>query len=461
MPSIQINGRSVQVSDDFLKLSPEEQDAAVDEIAGQLPPADDKVEYGNVLPMRFEGDDWQWDFNAGIPGAIKRAVTLPGEVMRGEVDPMSDEGIDRAFEMAGVVTPVGAASKAGMTFAGKPVTKRAATPPPSAKELHDTATSGFDAMRRTGAEYASDDVANLARALQVKLENDGIFPVDAPKTFDKLNMLADPPENSVATISNLASARKSLRNPRKDFNNPTDQEAARQVLDGLDGFIETGGSGSSVAGPTAAQSEAAKLLQDSNANYAAAKRSSRLTGIEAAADLRAAAANSGQNTGNAIRQRTASVLLDPKKSAGFSQEELKALEGVVKGSRSTNATRWAGNALGGGGGLGSVVAGGAGSVPGFMLGSPELTVAGAFAAPMVGAGSKGLSNALTRKALRQADDLVRSRSPLHQAQAAQAPVRVQNPEARAALIRALMLQREQFEGGNQGYEPTQPLHPAR
>lgn len=274
------------------------------------------VKYGTLWPTRRDGPGLaglHFDPSAGILGAAKRAITLPGEVMRGEVDPMSEEGLDRALETAAFMNPVSTATRAGVGFAGAPVTKRLAAKTPSAQALHETATAGFDNMRKTGAEYPGEAVGQFARGLRATLEKDGILDELAPQSFAILKKLEKPPEGSVATIQGMAAARRALKNARQNFNNPTDQEAARRILSGLDSFIETASSRSAVAGPAAAQREAARLLRESNANYAAAKRSSRLTGVEAAAGLRASAANSGQNTGNAIRQRIASVLLSPKK----------------------------------------------------------------------------------------------------------------------------------------------------
>lgn len=407
------------------------------------------VEYGTLWPIRHDSEGSHFDSDAGLMGAAKRLVNLPGQAMRGEVDPMSDEGIDRAIEASMFMTPGSVATRAGVGIMGAPITKKATVAAPTAKALTDAADAGFDAMRNTGAKYSSNAVKQMANGVRANLEEKGILQELAPQSYAILKKLQAPPKDSIATIQGLAAARMALRNARKNFNNPTDQLAAGHILNGLDEFLNAAGQGSTLAGPVAAQ-KAARLLKESNANYAAAKRSSQLTGVDRAADLRAHAANSGQNTGNAIRSRIASVLLDPKKAAGYSPKELKALEGVVKGSRAANTTRRFGNILGGGGGLGSMVSGGAGSIPGFMLGSPELSLAGAFATPIAGHALKSTSNKLTRGALRQADDLVRMRSPVAAAQQAAAPVVQTNPALRQALVKALMLQQQRMQGQSMG-----------
>lgn len=83
-----------------------------------------KPEYsGAILPItRYSDGRWAFDSNAGLVGAVKNAVTLPGDVATGKVDPNSQEAIQRSFDLAGLVSghapepPVlPAAAKAGVT----------------------------------------------------------------------------------------------------------------------------------------------------------------------------------------------------------------------------------------------------------------------------------------------------------------------------------------------------------
>jgi len=58
---------------------------------------------GKLLPIsRSEaGGDVHFDSNAGLLGAVKRSIMLPGDVYSGKVDPMSQEGMGRALEFTG------------------------------------------------------------------------------------------------------------------------------------------------------------------------------------------------------------------------------------------------------------------------------------------------------------------------------------------------------------------------
>jgi hypothetical protein len=400
-------------------------------------PAAQPKQMGTILPISRDESGVKFDSDAGILGMLKSALTLPRDVMQGKVDPMSDEAIGRSFEMATIGSPVNPAVRAGQGVlpAVKPKMVKSKPKVPTADDLLKAGGADFDRMRASGVDYASDAVKTMAEALKRKLESDGFDPEVATKTHKILNKLASPPEGSVASIKGLHSARKTFRKVAQNFNDPTDQSAASQVISGLDDFIGSPGRGGVVAGSA---DEAAQALKSGNANYAAGKRSDLLTGIERDAGIRAQAANSGQNSGNAIRSRVASALLQPKRIAGYNAAEQAALEGIVKGSKAANATRYAGNLLGGGGGMGQMLTMAAGGATGAAVGGPGGASAGVMLPLAVGAGSKQLSNFLTKKALRSADEMVRMRSPLYERMLAEAPNVPISAERRAALIRALL-----------------------
>lgn len=63
-------------------------------------------EMGMLLPISKGTDaDVSFDSDAGLLGAVKRAVMTPGDAMQGKFDPTSPEGIARAFEFATVFSP--------------------------------------------------------------------------------------------------------------------------------------------------------------------------------------------------------------------------------------------------------------------------------------------------------------------------------------------------------------------
>lgn len=403
---------------------------------------------GSILPLsKYRDGSVAFDSNAGVLGAVKRAFMLPGQVMKGEVQirgddgRITDEAIERAGEMATVAGPVNPAIRAGQRaipgVAG--ATRREAVPVPTAEELRAASQAGYNQVRDMGVDFSSTAITDLAGKTRMALEQDGILESLAPKTFRILSELQNAPAGSVAPLSGVEAARRAFGNAAKDFTNPTEQLAANRVIEALGKFTTKPDPATVVAGPAAA---AGKLQADARANYAAAKRSERLAGVEERAELRSSGANSGQNLDNTLRQRAADILIRPKEAAGFSNEELAALEQVVRGGFKRNALRGVGNLLGGGGGMGAVVSGAVGGLVGGAFGGPALGAAAGAGVPAAGLAAKAAAGRATSKAFKAVDEMTRMRSPLYEQLVKEAGTMAISPERRALLLRAAFALRQ-------------------
>ncbi len=450
MAKLNINGKTVEVDDSFLSMSPEQQNATVEEISSSMrPPVS-----GSLLPLsRDAKGNIGFDSDAGIVGTIKRALNLPGDVYYGKTPirnaegNISDEAIARSTDLAGLASPVNPAVRAGENVVGGQAMRyQKKIEPPTADALKSASQAGYDNVKNMGVEYSSQSVKDAMLASRQNLEGNGILAELAPKTHSIINKLTNPPEGSVASVSGLEAARRSFGQAAKDFGNPTEQSAARRAMSDIDTFMSSPPDNSVLKGDIQA---VANALKEGRGNYGAAMRSEKVAGVLDKAELNAAVANSGQNLGNSIRQGVKSIVAKPKEAAGFSPEELAALEGVARGSFLTNAARFAGNLMGGGGGLGAAVTGGMAGTAGFMAGGPLGAAAAGAAIPATGYGLKKLSTALTERALSKADDLIRTRSPLYEAMQADAPKLLSDPAKRSALVRALMMQQSQLQSENQ------------
>jgi len=407
-----------------------------------------QVEYrSGIFPLtRYDDGSVRFDIDSGITGAVKRAVTLPGEVMRGEVNPTSDEGMARAFEMGAVVSPMTPSMRNTASGAGIFSNKYKAKPKvPTAEELKAAAKPVYEQLNRAGTEFSAKSVDDLSTAIQNELiQKRFVGPEDAPKTFRKLSRLQNAQEGAtVPFATGINAARKQLgqQGAKPDLVNSSDpgaaSYAARRIMDWFEGGADNG----VVAGP----SIPTDLLKAANRNYAAAKRSETLTGLRGNAELQAAAANSGKNLGNTTRQRIAGLLINKgsaKDRSGFTRAELNALEkNVVEGTVAANATRDLGNTLGGGGGLGGLIASGmGGGVGAATTGTPMGAAVGAAIPALVGRGSKAVSNALTKRALSQVDKSTRMRSALYEELLAAAPTKTMALDTRQAIVKALLAQ---------------------
>jgi hypothetical protein len=409
------------------------------------------VQSGTILPISKTADgSVRFDSDAGLLGVAKRALTYPGEVMRGEVDPMSDEGIARNLEFATVASPMNPAMRAGDRIIPGALTRmQKNVKPPSMEALKKTGSAGFEEMKTLGVDYSPKAVQNLAIKIQSELAQEGFTPSNAKSTYAELKRLIRVPkvgagERVTVPLQNLNAARSTFGNIAAGRAEGADGAAAELVKRRISQFIEGDGASAALAGPAA---RAAQVSREARGNYAAAKRSAEVQGVDVKAARQAAAANSGQNSGNAIRQRLTTFLNNPKATRGFSKQELDAIEKIVDGTKTQNGLRWLGNLLGGGGGLGGLISGGAGAIPGIAASNPMLAVTGAAAATATGYGSKAYYNHLIRKALQAADEAVRSRSPLNQEMLRRAPFEAIRPGVRSLPVRGLLATTQSGGGG--------------
>lgn len=397
----------------------------------------------DVLPFRENQDgSIEFDSNAGLLGGFKRAFNLPGEVMAGKVDPNSPEGIDRTLEMALAASPSSAVTRsARMAAQSVPKAARKAPEIPTAEQLRAAADAGYKGMRDSEVEFDPQAVARMAQEAKLKLDQDGFTSVVAKNTHKTLDQLSNPPEGSIAPISGLSIARSVFGNLGQNFNKPQDAAAAKTAKRSIDKFLSAPPEKSVLSGNAEA---AARMLNEANRNYAAAKRSGHLTDLEYGSSLDAAAANSGRNIGNNIRQKVSSTLKSDKKRSGFTEDEIALMENLVKGSRPANATRRISNMLGGGGGVGqSLMAGLTGGAASAALGPTGLL---ASVAPIaLGSLSRGISNSLTKGAVRNIDEATRARSPLFQNNKRNWPAQPRMTKSKEALTRALLMQQFQIQ----------------
>lgn len=397
---------------------------------------------------------WPERLARGLVSGATDAATLPHDVMQeAQQQPtqISDSDVSRlsvpsTINFAAMANPTPPAMQAGegAGLVGSKMVKDA-PPVPSTQQLAQAGGADINAATASPLRVAAPSVGDWSRSFQQQLLGDGIHPVDAPATFAKLQELENASPGAYATAANLISLRRSLEKTAQNFNPAAgaDQLAATRAIKGLDGFIPNIDPASVLAGSPAAT---APLLQRGNANYAAAMRSNDLTGvldrantgILERAQTRAQASNSGRNLDNTIRQKIASLLEKPKEVSGYSDAELAALNGVVEGSGPRNAARYVGNLLGGGGGLGQFVTSGIGAGVGSSAG-PIGAAIGATAPPAVGVGAKMIANALAKRSLNSADEMMRMRSPLYQEALAAAPTIPSNLASRAAVAKALLM----------------------
>lgn len=340
-----------------------------------------------VAPKSFQEklmETWPVKMGQGILEAFK----APGQAYQSTwQNPITtEEMIKPATEMAGLI--------AGDTKFAKNI--------PSKDQIFEAGSKAFDAAREMGTKYHPDLIPAFARSAKTHLDEAGF----TPDTAEKVHSLLDRYSSSTfsqepTTVNDILGFRKKLR-IAQGITDPQEKTAATIAKNSFDTIIDN-------AAPFTVEGDAAttaRLLQEGRQNWAAAERLETIDQKQAAAELRASAANSGMNTANKIRQNLASVLLSPKQSAGWSPEALQQAQTVVGGTPIGNLARYVGNYFGKGGGLGGLAATGAGALVG---GAP-----GAMAAAGIGMGAHLIDAASTARQMALLRALLSKESPLAQ-----------------------------------------------
>jgi hypothetical protein len=415
--------------------------AAFKQMAGEKAVSDPYANRkGSFLPLSTDASgDLQFDPTTGVLGSILSGVTAPGDVVSGKLDPNSPEGMQRAMDTTGLmmgVNPMVASGERAIPGVAKNL--RPGKPEiPSAQALKDAAEAGYKQAGEMGVDYSTVAVKSLADDLQRQLEGEGFREALTPGTFSILKELQAPPADSVMDLLGLTAARKSFGHVAGNFNNRPDQKAATKSIRALDKLLEEPSPESVVAGPAAA---AGATIKEANANYAAAMRSGKVTGAAERAELDAAVANSGTNLDNRTRQLLKSILNKPKEARGYSPEELTLMRQVAEGKFGVNLTRWLGNFLGGGGGLGAQGPAALGGAAGAVIGGWPGAAVGAAIPPIIGAALRKTAGAMTQRNVGKLDELIRMRSPLYQKAVENPPMNAVHPTIQDLLSRALLLQ---------------------
>lgn len=337
-------------------------------------------------------------------------------------------------EVAGALTGAAGATAAANKFRAMGAARNAGAAQPTIEEMKAASRAGYQSPEVAAVQIRPQAVDTLATAIENDLVSSGFRQRGQANVFDIVDELKNAP--GAVGVADLDSARKALGVIAKEkdaVGAPTaNAVAAQKAVRHIDDFLPNLNQADLLAGDA---QRANSILGEARQNWGAAKRAEQVKTTLANAELSAAAANSGQNIQNSIRQAFKPLLRNNgAKAVGYSDEELKALNRVVRGDALGGAARFAGNLLGGGGGLGMLASG----AVGYEAGGP----AGAIAAGLAGKGFKAVGNSATYRAVRDLDRLIRSRSPLALSVAQSLPPQVVAllPRQSAAMLAALSAQ---------------------
>lgn len=346
--------------------------------------------------------------------SLYSAVTLPGDVMQGNVSMFGEDGhtnpevIDRSFDLASSFNPAStlAGTQAGIARAAG-LGKAKALPTPTVAELKTAAKAGYESPAVKDLEVRPQGLADFATGLKAKINEMGVDDVLAPKAFTILGNVEKVPADAIMTGQNLRTLQKTLGKASQSMD-PHERLAATKALIELNKHLENFPAGDVVKGNAG---DFSSVVKRANANYSAAKTAEGLDKKIVAAELRAKSSNSGMNTANAIRQNMRQVLTKPKEARGLTPSELESARRIVDGSRLENTVRGVGNLFSGGGGFGSAVTAAVGGTAGGFAAGPVGGAIGA-ALPLAGYAMKALSNRMTVRQAQRLEQSIRARAPL-------------------------------------------------
>lgn len=337
-------------------------------------------------------------FAAPIPnmGAVKTGATIGGVVGFGNSEgDLAQRGSDAAIGSGGGALLGGALSAGARAFGGK-----APSAAPSIAELKAAAKQGYNSEAIAGLEIAPQSMRDAAGRIRASLDQSGFDDVVATKAHGILKKLENIPDEAVTvTGRNLHSLQKTL-GKAAGSPDPTERAAASIALRELNGFLEAVPANAVTRGSA---DDFARVMKEANANYAAAMNSGRIDQKLVQAEIRAAAANSGMNVSNTIRQRMADIVANPKQQRGLTAEDIATARQIAEGTTGQNLLRKAGNVMGGGGGIGAALTGGGG----YAVAGP----AGA-AIPVIGMLLRSVGNKMTVNQAQKMAEAIRARAPL-------------------------------------------------
>ena len=391
------------------------------------------VDFADAPEPRYEGALWpvswtvdpvtgqrdrQFDMGAGLPGIIADAFTLPGDVAAGRADvgpigspsQASSDVMQRSIEAAELLSPVPAASRA---VSASPWLSRRSKTPPTGQQLRDVGGRQIQQYQESGVEYTLDSLKQFAKNVEAGFPEQRITRKNAPRTHEILDEIANAPPDFQIDSLGIRTLIEDLQDIRtiRDVTSKDKRAADRAIAD-LYQYIEGPISPETVVGPAAAAERAGRAHRLGRGNYAAGKRSGQLSSEEQAAELLAASANSGQNVANTLRGRARAIVDErfPHRQMGFTPEELAAIRKVPEGGNARNLMRDAGNQLK------NFYGGAAGGLAGTLMTGEPITgmLMGGTLANMAGRGLRRGERALTRKAMRDADKVIRRSAPLSQ-----------------------------------------------
>ncbi|MEZ5913450.1 MAG: hypothetical protein R3D84_15520 [Paracoccaceae bacterium] len=243
----------------------------------------------------------------------------------------------------------------------------------SLDEQRELANTLYEKARSSGATFPEHRLKYATDRMASRLKNDGFAPDLHPRVATVLKQLSS--ETGEKTMADVEILRRIAGNAAQSIQ-PDERRLARHLIEGLDDMV----------GRT---SEGGVAMREARDAYARLRRMETLETAIGKASLQ-------DDFAAGLRSQFRQLLRNPKRLRGFGEAEMAAIRQVARGGTSTRILTGVSRLLS------------ARSLPGLAItGGAYAGGAGMGAAviPAVGAGSRMVADALTRKAANSARDI--------------------------------------------------------
>lgn len=465
MPTLTIKGKDVQVGDDFMSLPQDQRDKTIDEIASKIPDeqtglmatvkdvakavprglAKGAIDLagapGNISNLVGAGVEKAGEFLGAAPRAVPELGGLPssrdiqGQVEKvtgplGEAQTRPGQYVESVAEYApsAFIGPGGLATKAATTVAGgvgteagrelggetgafigglaggvaggigaaETAERALGRALPGDAENYRASRAAFKMIEQAGVKINPMVTNTFVDTLKDDLEN-GHFITPAGVAGGIFNQLDKVKDGDLAHLMDLHSKLGKVSPRRGEA-----YEAALIVRPRIRDFIENLQDSQLLSGAPGGAQYVSALWKDARDKWRVHAKLTEVSQAAEAADTRRLATGRGMNW-NTFRQEFKKILLSDDKTRGYSDEAVDKIENIVKGTLVQNTAR-----------VGSAMApqrGVLGAAPAALaLAAGGIEPAGIVAS--IGEISHLLEGYLTRRQIKQLEDLIKRESPL-------------------------------------------------
>lgn len=197
---------------------------------------------------------------------------------------------------------------------------------PSLDDLRLQKDAAYDAVDNLGVKYTPQSYKRLTGTIDAAAIADNISPTRHPKAFSFIDDIKTRYPQGLS-LTEMDQLRQEVRRDIMASADAAERHFGEIIMDEIDDFIAKAGPGDVSAGSAKGASEAITAARELNARL---RKTEIIEQAIDKADLFAASTGSGGNINNATRQKLRAILDNPKRSRGFSADELAAIEDVVR-----------------------------------------------------------------------------------------------------------------------------------